>query len=356
MMFEQLEELAARYAELERLTVDPEIIKDTPQYTRLLKEQGRSAKLVLVYQQYCQAEKARLEAEEMAQDESESELRQMAVEEAALQTKKRKEFEDILRDLLVDNDEDSHKNAIVEIRAGTGGTEAALFARDLFHMYATYAETKSWKLEVISQSTGDLDGLKEIVFSVEGNGVFERLRFESGGHRIQRVPETETQGRIHTSLVTVAVLPEAEEVEIKIDPAELRIDVCRSSGPGGQSVNTTDSAVRITHLPTQLVVQCQDEKSQHKNKAKAMKVLRSRLFDHFRKLQDKERGDTRRAMIGSGDRSERIRTYNVPQNRVTDHRVEGLSLYALERILTGGLDPLLDPLLLHVREERLKQI
>ncbi len=256
--------------------------------------------------------------------------------------------ERVLQIALLPPDPDENRNVIVEIRAGTGGEEAALFAGDLMRMYARYAETRGWKLDLIDASASNLGGYKEVVFSVEGQDVYARLRFESGGHRVQRIPVTETSGRIHTSAATVAVLPEADEVdEVEIKPEDLRIDIFRSSGPGGQSVNTTDSAVRITHLESGIVVQSQDERSQHRNKEKAMRVLRARLLDHARAEESARLADTRRLLIGSGDRSQRIRTYNFPQNRVTDHRVEGLTLYSLDRLMEGDLDTLLDRLAEH---------
>jgi peptide chain release factor 1 len=249
-----------------------------------------------------------------------------------------------LKLLLIPKDEDDSKNTIIEIRAGTGGEEAALFAADLYRMYSRYAERQGWKTELMSMNDTGIGGIKEVSFSVQGNGVFGKLKFESGVHRVQRVPQTEASGRVHTSAATVAVLPEAEDVDVHIDESELRIDVFRSSGPGGQSVNTTDSAVRVTHVPTGIVVSCQDEKSQHKNKAKALRILKARLLDNARMQQDKDRAQNRKSQIGSGDRSERIRTYNFPQQRLTDHRI-GLTLYKLNEILEGDLDEIIDSLI-----------
>jgi peptide chain release factor 1 len=281
------------------------------------------------------------------------EMKKMAGEEVDRLEREKERLQEELKILLVPKDPLDDKNVILEIRAGTGGDEAGLFAGDLFKMYQRYADAHGWKVEVIDHHTTGVGGLKEIIANVNGKGAYSRLKFESGTHRVQRVPTTETQGRIHTSAVTVAVLAEAEEIEVNIDANELKVDVFRSSGPGGQSVNTTDSAVRITHLPSGLVVTCQDEKSQHKNKAKALKVLRSRLFDRMVREQDEERSQNRRSQVGSGDRSERIRTYNFPQGRVTDHRI-GLTLYRLESILQGDVDEVIDPLITYYQSQALQ--
>ncbi len=281
------------------------------------------------------------EARTLLRDDRDPELRDMAREEAERLAGERERLEDELRILLLPRDENDEKNALLEIRAGAGGEEAALFAADLFRMYTRYAEREGWKVELLSLSETDSGGIKEVIASIEGDLVFSKLKWERGVHRVQRVPATESQGRIHTSTVTVAVLPEAEEVDLRIDPGDLRIDVFRSSGPGGQSVNTTDSAVRITHLPTGVVVQCQDEKSQHKNKARAMKILRARLLEAEQERLARERAGQRRAQVGTGDRSERIRTYNFPQSRVTDHRA-GVTLHKLDSILAGELDELIE--------------
>jgi peptide chain release factor 1 len=277
----------------------------------------------------------------------------MAAEEVDRLKQEKARLQEALKILLIPKDPLDDKNVILEIRAGTGGDEAGLFAGDLFKMYQRYADARGWKVEVMNHHTTGVGGVKEIIASVNGKGAYSRLKFESGTHRVQRVPATETQGRIHTSAVTVAVLPEAEEIELKIDPNDLKVDVYRSSGPGGQSVNTTDSAVRITHLPSGLVVTCQDEKSQHKNKAKAMKVLRSRLFDQMVKEQNEARSKNRKDQVGSGDRSQRIRTYNFPQGRVTDHRI-GLTLYKLETILQGTVDDVIDPLITYYQSQALQ--
>jgi peptide chain release factor 1 len=289
----------------------------------------------------------------LEEKETEEEFRLLAQEELTALEKKKEQYFLTLRTLLLPKDPHDEKSVILEIRAGTGGEEAALFVADLFRMYTKYAEKEQWKVEILDSHPTGIGGFKEIIAAVEGKGVYNRLKYESGTHRVQRVPVTEASGRIHTSAVTVAILPEAEEVEIEIKPEELRIDVFRSSGPGGQSVNTTDSAVRITHLPTGLVVSCQDEKSQHKNKAKALKVLRARLLDQLEAAQEAKRSQERRIQVGSGDRSERIRTYNFPQNRVTDHRIN-LTLYQLENILEGELDAVIDELALADQTEKLR--
>jgi peptide chain release factor 1 len=290
---------------------------------------------------------------EMIRQETDEELKELAREEAGILEKEDQRLEALLKNKLLAKDEEQVKNTFLEIRAGTGGEEAALFARDLFSMYMKYAEKMRWKTELLSMNMSDLGGLKEVVMAIEAPDAFQKLKYESGVHRVQRVPETESQGRIHTSTVTVAVLPEPEELELNINPDELRIDVYRSSGPGGQHVNTTDSAVRITHIPSGLVVTCQDEKSQHKNKAKALRVLRARLKERMEQEKEQEVSEERRKQVGTGDRSERIRTYNFPQGRVTDHRI-GLTLYKLEDLLAGNIDPILDPLVAHFQAESLK--
>jgi peptide chain release factor 1 len=295
-----------------------------------------------------------MEANRPFLNDPDSEMRTLAKEEMESLSAEAESLKNELKVLLLPEDPNDKKNTILEIRAGTGGEEAALFSADLYRMYARYAELNHWKMEVLSRNITGIGGFKEIILLVVGHNVYSRLKYERGVHRVQRVPETEAQGRIHTSAVTVAVLPEAEEVDVHIDPEELRIDVYRASGHGGQHVNTTDSAVRITHLPTGLVVTCQDEKSQHKNKAKAMKVLLSRLFDFQQAQQQSKISEERRSQVGSGDRSERIRTYNFPQGRVTDHRI-GLTLYKLESILEGDLDQMIDPLVTHFQAQVLKQ-
>jgi peptide chain release factor 1 len=302
---------------------------------------------------FCLPSSTPIENNQTFLNDSDTGIRKLAREEIETLKSTLEQLEETLRILLLPKDPNDEKNVILEIRAGTGGEEAALFAADLFRAYTRYAETKRWKTEILSQSSSGIGGFKEVVLLIEGQGVYSLLKHESGVHRVQRVPETEAQGRIHTSAVTVAVLPEAEEVDVEIDPEDLRIDVFRSSGHGGQHVNVTDSAVRITHIPSGLVVSCQDEKSQHKNKAKAMKVLRSRLLDRQQAEQESKISEERRKMVGSGDRSEKIRTYNFPQARVTDHRI-GLTLYRLEDILQGQMDLILDPVITHFQAEALK--
>jgi peptide chain release factor 1 len=349
----KLEDLQEQYRELGERLGDPQVIADHLSYQKVAKAHAELAEVVEKYQEYQRLKSAIEETKKILHESNDPEMRELA--EAELKDLSRKlgrEMEGI-QILLLPCDPLDQKDIILEIRAGTGGDEAALFAADLLRMYTRYAESKGWKVEMLSSSITGVGGVKEAVLSVEGKGVYSRLKFESGVHRVQRVPITEASGRIHTSAVTVAVLPEAEEVEVEIDPKDLRIDVFRSTGPGGQSVNTTDSAVRITHLPTAMVVTCQDEKSQHKNKAKAIKVLRARLLDKLRKEQTAEISAARREQVGTGDRSERIRTYNFPQGRVTDHRI-GLTLHSLNAILEGELDPLVGALGQHAQAEKLK--
>jgi len=326
--------------QLEEQLADPSLARDRKAYAEVARELAGLRRIVEAGASYGSALSEIADAESMLTD-PDPQMAEMARAELESLGQRKAELESQLRLLLVPRDPNDEKNAILEIRAGTGGDEAALFAGDLFRMYARYAERCGWKVEPLSVSESDGGGVKEMIATVSGDRVFSRLKHERGVHRVQRVPVTESQGRIHTSTATVAVLPEAEEVDVKIDPKDLRVDVYRSSGPGGQSVNTTDSAVRITHLPSELVVQCQDEKSQHKNKARAMKILRSRLLEHERGRQAEERADERRGQVGSGERSEKIRTYNFPQSRVTDHRA-GFTLHRLEAVLEGDLDELLD--------------
>jgi peptide chain release factor 1 len=341
-MFDKLVGVEERFIKLEQLLSEPEVTKDRNRYERYAREHSELNKIVSVYRTYKKVSLEFNESKELLQD-SDPEIKALAKAEMESLAEDKEALEEELKKLLMPKDPSDEKNVIVEVRAGTGGEEAGLFANDLFRMYARYAENQNWKTEVLSQHVTGVGGLKEIIVMFQGKAAYSRFKYESGTHRVQRVPATETQGRIHTSAVTVAVLPEAEDVEINIDPAELKVDVYRSTGPGGQSVNTTDSAVRITHLPTGLVVTCQDEKSQHKNRAKAMKVLRARILDQMADEQHQKRSEERKSQIGSGDRSERIRTYNFPQGRVTDHRI-GLTLYRLENVLQGDLDEIIDQL------------
>ncbi len=353
-IFDKLESKVKRYEELQKLISDPEIIKDNKRYKEIAQEYSTLGEIVEEYNKYRKIDDEIVSTRELIEETTDTEMKELAREELKELEKTKGEIVEKLKFLLIPKDPLDLKNIIMEIRAGTGGEEAALFVADLFRMYSRYAESKRWKIEIMSSNETGIGGFKEIIFSVSGKSVYENLRYESGVHRVQRVPVTESGGRIHTSAVTVAVLPEAEETEIEINPEDLRIDVYRSSGPGGQSVNTTDSAVRITHIPTGMVVTCQDEKSQHKNKAKALRVLRARLYEMEEKKKQEERSQERRSQIGSGDRSERIRTYNFPQNRVTDHRIN-LTLYKLEEVLQGDLDEIIEALKLNAREEYLKR-
>ena len=351
-MFEKLQGIAERYDLLERQLADPKIISDRDSYQKYSREHAELAAVVAVYRQYRETLAELADSQDLLLD-SDPSIRAMAREEIERLGAAIERIDVALKRLLIPKDPFDEKNVILEIRAGTGGEEAALFAADLFRVYSRYAETKRWKVEVMVHHATNGGGFKEVIASIDGHGAYSRLKFESGIHRVQRVPATETQGRIHTSAVTVAVLPEAEEIELAIDSKDIKVDVYRSSGPGGQSVNTTDSAVRITHLATGLVVTCQDEKSQHKNKAKALKVLRARLLDHMVGEQNAKRSETRKLQVGSGDRSGRIRTYNFPQGRVTDHRI-GLTLYKLEMVMQGDLDDIIEPLIASYQAESLQ--
>jgi len=352
-MFARLKEIEARYRELEQLLSDPALVGKPGVYQKYAKEHSDLSELIETYREYEKIERRIGENQALLQ-ESDEELRELAREEIPQLRESLESLGGKLRILLLPRDPNDGKNVLLEIRAGTGGDEAGLFAGDLFRMYARFAEACGWKVEVMSSTpAGGMGGFKEIIVMVTGKGAYSQLKYESGVHRVQRVPITEAQGRIHTSAVTVAILPEAEEVELQIDPNDLRIDVYHSSGHGGQSVNTTDSAVRITHLPTGLVVTCQDEKSQLKNKHKAMKVLRARLLDAAVKKQHAEISETRKSQVGSGDRSERIRTYNFPQGRVTDHRI-GMTSYSLEGFLDGDIRFMIDALQTHFQAEALK--
>ncbi len=351
-MFAKVEEIEKRFDQLENELARPEIIRNQKTYQKYLKEHSHLSPIVNTFRRYKEVQDEIKNNRPLLND-SDPEMRKLAREEIDTLKANLTELEQELKLLLLPQDPNDEKNVILEIRAGTGGEEAALFAADLFRAYTRYAELKGWKTEVLSQNITGIGGFKEVILLVEGDKVYSRLKHESGVHRVQRVPETEAQGRIHTSAVTVAVLAEAEEVDVEINQDDLRIDVFRASGHGGQHVNVTDSAVRITHLPTGLVVSCQDEKSQHKNKAKAMKVLRSRLFEMELAEQQSKISEERRSMVGSGDRSEKIRTYNFPQSRVTDHRI-GKTVHRLEEVLQGHLDMLIDPLITHFQAEALK--
>jgi len=342
-MLDKLKGVEERFVELEKLLSDPGILQNRDAYQKYSREHADLNKIVRVFRSYKQTLTDLDDSMDLLKD-GDSDIKDMARDEVDVLTLKKKDYEDKLKRLLIPTDPLDEKNVIIEIRAGTGGEEAGLFTSDLFRMYSRYAENRNWKVEIMNHHTTGVGGLKEIVAMIHGKGAYSRFKYESGTHRVQRVPTTEAQGRIHTSAVTVAVLPEAEDVEVNIDPADIRVDIFRSSGPGGQSVNTTDSAVRITHLSSGLVVTCQDEKSQLKNKNKAMKVLRARLLDNITKEQDEQRSKERKSQIGSGDRSQRIRTYNFPQGRVTDHRI-GLTLYKLENVLQGDIDKIIDELL-----------
>ena len=352
-MDEQISQILARFEKLENLMSEPEVISDHKHLQELAREHGQLAPVVETWHKLSKTRKDLVENSQIVETESDAELVELAGEEIEQLEEQEQELVRQLNDLLIRPDPMDSKNTIMEIRAGTGGDEAALFAADLFRMYCHYLESMGWRHELISLNNTEHGGLKEVIFKVIGDGVYGKLKFESGVHRVQRVPATESSGRIHTSAATVAVLPEAEEVDVKIKPDDLKIDVFRSSGPGGQSVNTTDSAVRITHLPSQLVVTCQDEKSQHKNKSKALSVMRSRLLGMKIEQANQERAAHRKLQIGSGDRSAKIRTYNFSQSRVTDHRI-GLSLHRLEDILNGNLEELITALARAEREDSLK--
>ncbi len=343
-MFDKLEALEERFKLVSEKISDPEVIADMDSWRGYMKENSELTPIVEKYREYKKLKQTIEDDKEMLENGDDKELEELAKLELAEAEEEIERVSNELKVLLLPKDPNDEKNVIIEIRGGTGGDEAALFAADLMRMYSMYAESKRWKIDILSSNPTDIGGYKEVCFSIEGNGAYSRLKFESGVHRVQRVPSTESQGRIHTSAVTVAVLPEVEEVEVDINPNDLRIDVFRAGGPGGQCVNTTDSAVRITHLPTGIVVSCQDEKSQFKNKDKAMKILRSRIYEVMEAQRHKEIADERKAQIGSGDRSERIRTYNYPQGRVTDHRIN-LTLHKLEQILNGSLDELIDALI-----------
>ena len=353
-MFNKLKDIETRYMELEAFLSDPDVVGKQSLYQKYAMEHSDLRELVETFREY-NVTQERIEEGRMLLRGDDDELKEIVKEEMPQFKERLAVLESALKSLLLPKDPNDDKNVFLEIRAGTGGDEAGLFAGDLFRMYARYAERCRWKVDVVSSNpAGGMGGFKEIIALIEGKGAYSKLKYESGVHRVQRVPATEAQGRIHTSAVTVAILPEAKDVDVQIDPNELRIDVYHSSGHGGQSVNTTDSAVRITHFPTGLVVTCQDEKSQLKNKAKAMKVLRARLMDMMVQKQNAEISESRKSQVGTGDRSERIRTYNFPQGRITDHRI-GLTLYNLENFLEGDIQPVIDALSTHFQTEALKQ-
>ncbi len=354
-LLKKLEQMYTRYRELEKLLSDPEVISDTSRYTAYIKEHGSLSKMAGKYLQLSETISRKKETEGLLAQEEDKEMSKMARDELGLLVKQEEDLFDEVKGLFVTEDTVSSKNVIAEIRAGTGGGEAAIFAADLFRMYTRYAENQGWKVELFDSSETDLGGFKEVTFSIEGRNVYQKLRFESGTHRVQRVPRTEASGRVHTSTATVAILPEIEEVEFDINPNDLLVDTFRASGPGGQKVNKTSSAVRITHVPTGLVVKCLDEKSQHKNRAKAMRILRTRMYEMFEGQKRDERDQIRRGQIGTGDRSEKIRTYNYSQNRVTDHRIN-FSVHNLEQVMMGFLDDIIDALMNYYKEEQLKHL
>jgi peptide chain release factor 1 len=353
-MFDQFDSLEEKISDLEGRLSDPALLNNQKEYQRIVREHSHLNRLHVLYSRYRQVRKNITENKDILHDEGEDqelkELARMEMEDLLLEESR---LEGEIKIFLLPKDPNDERNIFLEIRAGTGGDEAALFVGDLFRMYSRYAESMGWNVEIMNSSPQGIGGFKEIIALISGDHVYSKLKYESGVHRVQRVPETETQGRVHTSAVTVAILPEADEVDVNVDMNDLKFDVYRSSGPGGQSVNTTDSAVRVTHLPTGLVVTCQDEKSQHKNKAKAITVLRARILDQRQQEQHDRISQDRKSQVGSGDRSERIRTYNFPQNRLTDHRIN-LTLYKLESIINGKLDEVLVPLMAHDQAEKLK--
>jgi len=353
-LFEKLDQIETRCDELARQLASPETPADSAKYQKLARAHADLAEIVGKYREWKQIEKALRETKQLLIEAAEPEMKQLAHDELRRLEERKTDVERELKLLLLPRDPNDEKNVILEIRAGTGGDEATLFAAELYRMYSRYAESQKWRVELLASSPSTVGGLKEVIAAIQGSKVYSKLKYESGVHRVQRVPATEQQGRIHTSAATVAVLPEADEIDVKVDPKEIRIDTFCSSGPGGQSVNTTYSAVRITHLPTGLVVSCQDEKSQIKNRARALRVLRTRLYELERQKQHEQIAAERRGQIKSGDRSEKIRTYNFPQNRVTDHRI-GLTLHQLDQVMDGRIGALVDALVTHYEAERLKQ-
>ncbi|WP_027724000.1 peptide chain release factor 1 [Tuberibacillus calidus] len=353
-MFERLQALEDRYEKLNQLLSDPEVINDPKRLRDYSKESSDLSETVQTYRDYKATTKELEDAKSMLEEEKDPDMRDMIRQEIDELEDRKEALEERLKILLLPKDPNDEKNVVVEIRGAAGGDEAALFAGDLFKMYTKYAESQGWHVDVIEASPNEIGGYKEIIFMINGKGAYSKLKFENGAHRVQRVPETESGGRIHTSTATVAVLPEAEEVEVEINEKDIRVDTFASSGPGGQSVNTTMSAVRLTHIPTGIVVSCQDEKSQIKNKEKAMKVLRARIYDKFKKEAEAEYAATRKSAIGTGDRSERIRTYNFPQSRVTDHRI-GLTLHKLDQVLNGELDEIIDALIVQEQAELIEK-
>jgi peptide chain release factor 1 len=352
-MFDKLKTVEKRYDDLNELLSDPKIIAQQSEYQKYAKEQSDLTPIVIRFRDLKSFIQQLEDSKKILEEEQDPEMLAMAEEDLAQVEIQKQKAEEDLKLLLLPKDPRDERNVIVEIRAGTGGEEAALFSTDLFRMYSRYAEEKKWQVEILSSNLTGKGGFKEVIFNISGKGVYSKLKYEGGTHRVQRVPDTESQGRIHTSAVTVAILPEVEDVDIKINPSDIKIDVYRASGPGGQSVNTTDSAVRLTFVPTGMIVTCQDEKSQHKNREKAMKVLRARLYDAEQQKAHDEQDSERKQQVGSGDRSERIRTYNFPQERVTDHRI-GLTLHKLSAIMEGALEEVVDALTLHFQSEALK--